>query len=194
MCFVACHLGCEPRDRWFVIGYSPAPTGVRFGSHFENAYVTIWVECLIVSCFQYYWHASSSIEPPVDDSQSCPSAVHCRVACLRSVETHLVTSWFVLFRCIRTALSVPYVLSAQLMNRTFDRPHLVYKQYLSIITNGWNFLLALGEKQWHFFALNSKWFINIIAYEPFRISAWGARLKTILKSFVFCFVTFKKGS
>ena len=45
--------------------------------------------------FQNYLHANLNIEPPVDDSHACQSAVHCRVACLRSVETHLLTRWFV---------------------------------------------------------------------------------------------------
>lgn len=97
MCIKLAHLGCKPSDFWFVDCRFPAPTGVRLCSHFEGAYAMVWVESSIISCLQYYWHASLCIEPPVDDSQSCPSAVHCRVACLRSVETHLVTSWFVLY-------------------------------------------------------------------------------------------------
>lgn len=134
-------LGCEPRDRWFVVGYSPAPTGVRFGSHFEDAYVTIWVESSIVSGLQYYWHASSSIEPPVDDSHSCPSAVHCRVACLRSVETHLVTSWFVHIRCTCIEfIQCLYVYQVKLMNKWFAFEHVIN---LTQILANWSFQTRL---------------------------------------------------
>lgn len=61
-----------------------------------------WVDCSVSRLFQNWMHANLNIEPPVDDSHTCQSAVHCRVACLRSVETHLSTRWFV--------FNIPYIL------------------------------------------------------------------------------------